>query len=65
MKINNTANRGSHGIGIILCQAIIKIKTKSYIKCLIRNKRDNKLGFNIIEGQSTIETTTQVDKGVE
>ena len=37
----------------------------SYIKCLIRNKRDNKLGFNIIEGQSTIETTTQVDKGVE
>ena len=37
----------------------------SYIKCLIRSKRDKKLGFNIIEGQSTIETTTNVDKGVE
>jgi hypothetical protein len=37
----------------------------SYIKCLIKSKRDKKLGFNIIEGQSTIETTTNVDKEVE
>lgn len=37
----------------------------SYIKYLIKNKRDKKLGFNIIEGQSTIETTTKVDKEVE
>ena len=38
----------------------------SYIKCLIKNKRDKKLGFNIIEGQSTIETAVDnTDKGVE
>lgn len=29
----------------------------SYIKCLLKAKRDNKLKFSIFEGQSTIETT--------
>ena len=38
----------------------------SYIKCLLKTKRDKKLGFNIIEGQSTIETAVETtDKGVE
>lgn len=31
----------------------------SYIKCLIKSKRDNKLGFNIIECQSTIENISE------